>query len=362
MKKRVLVITAAALVTAATVPAQAETSLYGSARIATFYNISQAYDAKTGADAGRYSGFDEHLQSNSVLGANFSNGDVGGKVEFGAGSTGVATRLIYGTWNFVSGKLTVGQDYNSYYQGAAQVHGDDNTLKGYGALWDNRQPQVRVNLNNGLYFAAIQPYLNTTAVINPVAGTPNASGAAIPNSESVSNNKIYLPKLNVGYAGKAGAYSYNTGVVGQFYENDSKGKKRISAILGYLNGSAAFGSTTVTGNASFAQNAGNLGLAGRLDYNLAKKDDARGFEGFLQVSQKLSDRLKANVGAGYVYDKRGDDKSADDKLAFFINAPVTLAKNVSVTPEFSYYDELNSTTDVKQAKSYAVGAQFRIDF
>jgi len=359
MKKRVLVLTAAAMVSAATVPALAETNLYGSARVATFYNIGQAYDAKTGADAGKYSGFDEHLQSNSVLGVNFSNGDVGGKVEFG---TGVNTRLLYGTWNFGSGRLTVGQDYNSYYQGASQVHGDDNALKGYGALWDNRLPQVRVNLNNGLYFAAIQPYLNTAAVINPVAGTPNASGAGIPNSESVSNNKIYLPKLNVGYAGKTGAFAYNTGVVGQFYENANNGKNRINAILGYLTGSAAFGSTTVTGNASYAQNAGNLGLAGRLDYNLAKKDNARGFEGFLQVSQKLSDRLKANVGAGYVYDKRSNDKSADDKLALFINAPITLAKNVSITPEFSYYDELNSTTDVKQAKSYAVGAQFRIDF
>ncbi|NJD92157.1 MAG: hypothetical protein FIA91_11705 [Geobacter sp.] len=362
MKKSILVLTAAAMVTAAAVPALAETSLYGSARVATFYDISQTYDAKTGVDAGKYSGFDEHLQGNSALGVNFNNGEVGGRVEVGAGSSTVSTRLVYGTWNFGSGKLTIGQDYNSYYLGAAQVHGDDNALKGYGALWDNRLPQLRVNLNNGLYFAAIQPYQNTTAVVNPAAGTPNASGAAVPNSESVSNNKIYLPKLNVGYAGKAGVYSYNTGVVGQFYENDSKGKNRINALLGYLSGSAAFGSTTVTGNAGYAQNAGNLGLAGRLDYNIAKKDNARGFEGFVQVSQKLSDRLKANVGAGYVYDKRSSDKSADDKLAFFINAPVTLAKNVSVIPEFSYYDELSSTNDVKQAKSYAVGAQFRIDF
>ena len=161
-KKTVAIVAAAGALTALAIPAMAETTLYGSARMATFYNLPMQ------PATGKTAGIDEHLQANSRFGANFSNGDVGGKVEIGLRDNGTAingstttgldyTRLLYGTWNFGSGKLTVGQDYNSYYTFTAQVHDDDNGLNGYGALWDGRQPQIRVNLNNGVYFAAIQP-------------------------------------------------------------------------------------------------------------------------------------------------------------------------------------------------------------
>ena len=353
MKKQLVILSAVAAVTAFAVPAMAETTLYGSARMATFYNMND-----TKAAAGKTAGFDEHLQGNSRFGANFSNDAVGGKVEFG---TGVNTRLLYGTYNFGGGKLTVGQDYNSYYTFVAQTHGDDNGFNGYGSLWDGRQAQIRVNMNSGLYFAAITPYKNSAATINPVAGTPNASGAAINNAESDNNLKMYLPKLNVGYAGKAGNVSYNAGVVAQSYK-DVTADKQINAALGYVNGKAAFGATSLMFNLSYAQNAGNMSFAGREAFDATTKKDAKGFEGYVQLSQKLSDSLSANAGLGYVTDKRSGDAKADNKMAFFVNAPITLAKNVYITPEISYYDEMKSKTGATQAKSTAVGAQFRIDF
>ena len=49
---------------------------------------------------------------------------------------------------------------------------------------------------------------------------------------------MYLPKLNVGYAGKAGAIGYNVGVVGTSFKN--AGDKQITAVLGYITGSACF--------------------------------------------------------------------------------------------------------------------------
>ena len=345
-KKTVAIAAAAAALTALAIPAMAETTLYGSARMATFYNFADV------PATGKTAGFDEHLQGNSRFGANFSNGDVGGKVELG---TGVNVRLLYGTWNFGSGKLTVGQDYNSYYTFTEQVHFDDNGLNGYGALWDTRQAQIRVNLNNGLYFAAIQPTGN-------VAGDPTGA-----NAEKAGNVKMYLPKLNVGYAGKAGMLGYNAGVVGTTFSSKIGTKdKQVTAVLGYVNGSAAFGATTLMANVSASLNAGDLGFLNRAKATAVGTDmkNQTGFEGYIQATQKISDTVKGSVGVGYAGDKLDTTGAKfDDKIVVFVNAPITLAKNVTVTPEFDYYDQLNNAAGKSEkSKAYALGAKWQINF
>ncbi len=283
-KKTAAIAATVGALTALALPATAETNMYGSARLATFYNLA---DTPAG---GKSAGFDEHLQGNSTFGANFKKGEVDGKFEVGAGTGSVVLRLLYGTWNFGAGKLIIGQDYNSYYLGSAQVHTDDNAFKAYGAQWDTRQPQIRVNLNNGVYFSVIQP-------------TGNVSGTDLGvNAEASSNVKMYLPKLNVGYARKAGAVGYNVGVVGTTFKNVTA-DKQITAILGYANGTAAFGATLLTASISASQNAGNMSFLGRKVYDATNKKDAVGFEGFLQISQKISDIISGNVGFGYAGDK-----------------------------------------------------------
>jgi hypothetical protein len=336
----------AGALTALALPAFAETSLYGSARVASFWNVTDTAGNKEGD-------IDEHLQGNSTFGANFVNGAITGKVEFGAGTGAVGTRLLYGTWNFGEGKLTVGQDYNSYYLGSAQVHTDDNASKAYGALWENRQAQIRVNLNNGLYFAAIQPSTGLTATGAPSYTTSNTQ---------TTGHEIYLPKLNVGYAGKTGSIGYNFGVVGQTFKNEAV-NKQVTSVLGYAQGTAAFGATSLQGSASFAQNAGNMGFMGRAVYDTAAKKDVTGFEGYLQASQKVSETVSANIGFGYTYDQSSaSGAKADDKMLFFVNAPVTLTKNAFVVPEFSYYDQLKKAGVDEKNKLYAVGAKWQINF
>jgi len=366
-KKTAVIAAAAGALTALALPAMAETTLYGSARLATFYNLS---DVPT---TGKTAGFDEHLQANATFGANYSSGDVGGRVEYGAGTGAVALRLLYGTWNFGEGKLTVGQDYNSYYLGSAQVHSDDSAFKGYGAQWDTRQPQIRVNLNNGLYFAAIQPGATGQLAVNVPGDTTGANTEAASGATDV---KMYLPKLNVGYAGKAGMFTYNVGVVGTTFSQNvgagatAKKDQQVMAVLGYANGSAAFGATSLLASISASQNAGNLNFLGRKTYDAANKKDAIGFEGFIQATQNISDTVSANVGVGFAGDKidapavAGVNKNKfDNKMAIFVNAPVTLAKNVSVTPEFDYYDQLNGVDGkYEKKKAYAIGAKCQINF
>ncbi len=352
-KKTVAIAAAVGALSALAIPAMAETSFYGSARLSTFYNMND-----TKATTGQTAGFDEHLQTNSRFGVDFKNGDVGGKVEYGA-SGGANIRLLYGTWNFGGGVLTVGQDYNNYYLTSAQVHGDDNSNNGLGALWDTRQAQLKVKLNNGLYFAAIQPTGNVS-----VTATSTAGGFS--NFESANGGKSsqILPKLNIGYAGKAGTVGYNVGVVGQTYKNSSD--KSVNSFLGYAQGTAAFGATSLQGSLSFSQNAAEMGFAGRAVSGMVGTDykNTVGFEGYLQATQKFSDTLSGNIGFGYVADKQDiSGAKYDDKMALFINAPITLAKNVTVTPEFDYYDQLKdgSGTDQKK-KDYAIGAKWQINF
>ena len=345
-QKQMMTIAAIGALSAVTaLPAMAaDVSFYGQARLATFYNM---IDDDNGDST---SGFDEHFQPNSRFGANFKNGDFGGKVEIGFGSsinsTALSTRLLYGSWNFGSGKLLVGQDYNRYWVGSAQVHGDDLGFTGYGATDDKRSPQIRVDMNNGFYFAAIQPKQNVN------------NG----NQETVSGgNESYLPKLNVGYAGKAGNFSYNAGLVGQFYK-DKNNDEQVTALLGYLSGKYAMGATSVLFNLSYAQNPAEMNFQGRTAKSAT--DDMRGFEGFLQLSQTLSPTLGLNAGVGYVYDKsEASGADADDKMSVFVNMPIKLAKFVTLTPEISYYDQLSEVgaTD-SDAKNWAVGAKWQIDF
>jgi len=55
-------------------------------------------------------------------------------------------------------------------------------------------------------------------------------------------------------------------------------------------------------------------------------------------------------------------KDADNKMAFFVTAPVTIVKNFSITPEFSYYDQMKDKTGVDERTDYTVGAKLQMDF
>jgi hypothetical protein len=117
------------------------------------------------------------------------------------------------------------------------------------------------------------------------------------------------------------------------------------------------------GSLSFSQNASEMSFTNRMAYDAANKKDTLGFEGYLQGTQKISDTVKTSVGFGYVTDKSSaSGAKADNKMVIFVNAPVTLAKNVSVTPEFDYYDQLDKAGAGEKKKAYALGAKWQINF
>lgn len=346
-KKTVAIVAAAGAMAALAVPAMAETSIYGSARLATFYNTVD--DTVIGSNTD----FEEALHANSRLGVNFSNGTQGAKVEVGVGPAGLSTRHIYGTQKFDFGTVLVGQTENPYYFFSASVAKQDNVNNNYGSLWDTRLAQIKLTMDNGLYVAAIVP--------STAAGT----------------SENYFPKMNVGYEGKAGNFAYGGGVVGQTYKIQTAATgatgDTVTSLLGYFHGKLTAGAAAVQFNLGVGQNMGNMGFTSANGATTAAAsagstnvyaggEDTVSMEGYVQGSYTLSPTMKLNAGVGYAQDDNDAFVDVDNRMTMFVNANITLAKGFSVTPEFAYFDQLDQAAGTKGNKEYLVGAKWQMDF
>lgn len=343
MKKTLIAASAAAALTAAlVVPAMADTSLYGSARVTTFWNMT---DKDSNADNKSDTDLIHGIQGNSRLGVNFSQDRLGGKVEIGAAKA-FSSRHLYGTYKFDAGTLLVGQTENPYYFYSDQVANGDNVNNNYGALWDTRQAQVKFTMNNGFYISAIEPSVQATGL-----GT----------NKDVD---IYLPKLCVGYEGKAGNFAYGAGVVGQTYKDIALDEDILSAML-YFHGKVAAGPATIKFNVGAGQNTGNMGFTNANATATNKYtggEDTTSIEGFVQAGFAASPTVAVNVGAGYAMDDNDSFANTDNRMLVFVNAPITLAKGVSITPEITYIDHMDQHNDSDGGSAVLVGAKWQISF
>lgn len=356
IKTAAITLSAGALVITA-LPAFAETSFYGSAKLSTFWNTNEnntKHDTNTD--------YDQHIQSNSVIGMKAAFGEMAGRVELGVGnaltkvksttddsanssSSFASIRLLYGTYKLDFGTVLIGQDFNNYYVGSAQVALDDNANKNYGATWDTRQPQIKLTFDNGIYLAAIQA--------SPVAAT----------------TENFMPKLNIGYEGKNGDFKYGAGVVGQAYKDQSiNPNNTITSLMGYFHSSLKVEDAALLINLGVGQNTGNMGFSsangsGTSMTNIYyKKKNTTSFEGMLQASYTLSPKYKFNAGVGYAMDDNSNFIKTDNRMALFVNAPITLGKKFSLTPEFTYHDQLDQAVGTKGNKDYIYGAKWQMDF
>ncbi|MCX5842749.1 MAG: hypothetical protein NT022_03180, partial [Deltaproteobacteria bacterium] len=114
------------------------------------------------------------LQSNSRVGATVKWGNIGGRFEYGSAPS---LRLLFGTWNFGSGTLLVGQDYGSYFYLVSNLcgpGGQECNGIGFGSIYPGRLPMIR------LIFGGLKLSLEATRstgsfrVINITAATADA--------------------------------------------------------------------------------------------------------------------------------------------------------------------------------------------
>lgn len=359
MRKLLIVLAAFAFTVAYSVPAMADADWdwYGHARMLTFSTTMSKEASGLGVE-------DEdltHVLSGSGrVGAHVKSGDIRGRVEV---SSTFGLRLIYAYWEAGFGKLLVGQDYTPTEYFISNMAYGDNSMVSYGVSYAGRQPQVKLlALNDALQVALIQTVVKS------------ASGLAVTETDTS------MPKLEVSYSLKLGPVSLTlfggmnshddvviTGTTEKTYGIDSSvfgfglkvpvGALSIGATVWTTQNPANYGQLTTAkaGNAA-AYNAATDGI-----------DDAEGLVYAVVVGYKISDMLTIEGGYSLIsneIDKGGVTTEAETNF-MYVQLPITLAKNVWITPEFGSADFGDTTTGTVKTKNGDMtywGAKWEIRF
>ncbi len=323
-------------------PAMADYSLYGSVRMATYYQTLGYPDGVIDANGDDSdSDLKWELAGNSRIGGKFNTGDLSGRFEYG---TGVNLRLLYGSWDFGNGTLTIGQDYTLYGFGSGEAAYEDNGSAGFGDVYDGRLPQIRVELKNGFWFAGIK---------NNAQSMDDGSGSY----------DYYLPKLAVGYMHDLGYLAYGASVAYQTYDfNDDS----IDSYLAAFNWKTNAGAVALQGNLFYGQNLGDFGLVGTgwIDDEFASYgngNDATTYGGYVQAAYQFP-KFLGLAGVGYQSNDRDDYAEKDDQIGYFVQAEVPVADGFTIVPVVSYYDFMDDAAGVGQGDYLWAGIKWQMDF
>ena len=332
---------------------------YGSVRIATFYNRFNPKDnnRNDGGTGYKDKGTTWLNQNNSRIGARVALGDISGHFEYAQGgsaadSSPLATRLLYGAWNFGPGSIVVGQDYTPiYWDVTTRVYGEDNQMYGFGQYYGGREAQIK------LIYGAFQ-----FAMIDPRNGvSTHGNSTALLSSENYS---VYLPRFEASYDLNFGALTgrvmagFKTFSLVENKDRLNEDKESVSSYIFALGLKYAPGPFSAGLSTFYAQNVGNYagnsmsmrssnnplhngvglgaGTSGYKDVNLGgDSTNCKTLGLLLALGYKVNDMVSFNVGYGIQEDKwKLDPDSKKFKAqAYFINMPLTIAKNFWITPE-----------------------------
>jgi len=419
MKKLLVLLIAAAFVFTMALPAMAaekSVDLYGSVRVQTFItdtdkeNNGTLYD-----DSGLTWGLDD---GSSRLGARFKAGDMGANVEIrprdqNATSYGGSTNLLrhwYGTWNFGQGTLVVGQTWTPTFSPICNecLVGGGGILDGYGDMGGSvRQPGLQawfpVKAVNGMFkLALLEPTttrkaaggsvqgLPTALVLTPAGNAAGVLGPATPAQGAIpaafTDTDTTIPAIEASFAGAFGALDwmvrggYNTyeivdGTTNQDQSIDSwlfgvnftysTGPFYVKG-LGYVGQNlAAFGSHAPNSNGTFGFSPSlYLDTAGAPQ---VEDTDNSGYFGV--VGFKFSDKVSLELGYGQRTAEQDNPllnvTNKDEKSAWVVFLPVTVAKGFTITPEILFTNEgdltVNNVTQ-DRGNTTRYGLYWRIDF
>ncbi|MDX9963070.1 hypothetical protein [Desulfobacter postgatei] len=360
MKKIIVAVAALALMAGSAYAA--EWNFYGSARVSTFWSDTDA----DGVELDEFDDyleevqFDEHLQTNARIGANVKVSDeLTGRFEYGA-SGGVANvRLLYGEWEFVSGKLLVGKDYvPMYLTGSNQVVGNDAALSGWGEVDGSRRAQIK------LTFGDFQ--------VAFVENNTDYYGAAFGDTTDAFVD-VVIPMIQLQYAltfdnvviTMAGGYQ-------TFDVDDGIADDDVTSWGLGLDVAATFGAFSVTAQLNGGTNVGNI-------YNIEVSDlvigsgyaavvgnevidnDAMG--GRIAAAYTINEMLGVEVGYGYQQTEFDVSNSNEDEVqSYYIQLPITLAPGVHIVPEVGVVDYMDDANGEDESETTYFGAKWQINF
>ncbi len=341
MKKIILIVSLVMLA----VTCFAQITPYGSVRMGFFYENEDEDYSKLGESRLK---LNYNLQSNSRFGVNFKKDNVTGKVEYGASSS-VNLRLLYAKYNFSSWSLLIGQDNDGTNQYASQVWGNDNGLIGYGAVDGSRNPQVKIEFNNGFYASLIKP-------------------------KFVDHRKLdklqideLIPRINIGYNFKLDDIKIMPTFVFQ-QVNYNKDAHEFD----YVTRSWLISNTVeykanpmlIKGQLNYGSNTGNMGYKGPANLAVAeqsKTENTSTLGGFVQFAYTVQPNMTIDTGVGYASSSNEYYKEDDAQMAFYVQANIR-ADKLRIVPEIGLVDNMKDRNGNKQGSMLYVGTQLRLDF
>jgi hypothetical protein len=324
--------------------AAADWNFYGSARMAQFFTNTEGIDGPLDVD-----NFDMDLQGNSRIGANVKVSDeLSGRFEYG---TGVNVRLLYGTWDFGGGALTVGQAYSPLNMFVSnQVFGGDTDLLNVGGVYSGREPMLQLKFD-GFKIALLK--LNNADDV----------GGVVENT---------MPAIEASYAYSQDNWNVKAAFGYQSYETHhiSGVEIDVDSYVVALSGGVNFGALYLGANGYVGENGGNLialnttgtgfsgdGLAG---INAAGTDtDDNDIMGIVFViGGKINDMFSVEAGYGYAEQELDSMTDADEVSSYYLQSTITFAPGVFVVPEIGMIDNEESG----QTEVTYFGAKWQINF
>jgi hypothetical protein len=364
MKKTFVILSAIMLAIVFAVPAGAITDwdFYGSVRMQTFSvyqdeNVPEEYDGN---------GFDDRdtrwaLNTVSRIGATVHSGDIGGRFEYGHNdnTSDVTLRRLYGTWNFGPGELLIGKEFTPLHFVTNQVYDNDYGLRGFGGFFTFR-PMIQVKID-GFKLALVTP--GSARTIQTTTG----------GTERAADLDTTLPKIEASYTLALDNVSLRVfGGYNQFDAvDDSDNDYDITSYIYGVAGVVNTGPVTLKAMIWGGQNVDSYGLttdpeadaAPKCDIDEDKIKDNDGYGGIASIGAKFNDVVGVEAGVGYIsFEDDIDGAEADEVLAIYLQAPITLAQGVTVVPEIGRYDYKDDGTGADQGDETYFGAKWQIAF
>jgi hypothetical protein len=376
MKKLIIILAALAMVGAFTASAMAEATLYGSARFNT-YSVSTDKEWNGGTFSDRDTQW--RMGNLSRFGAIFKGDTVSGRFELDArnggagvgpvdsntdGASGLGNlrlRLLYGTWNFGSGQLLIGQNYPLYNFAISSIAFTTGGLQNWGgvAYANPRVSQIRFTFGDFKVAFITPDTKHTDTSLGPYGVDTDTT----------------LPKIEAEYDLKLDPMAFQLVGGWQSFDavNDQDQTKSVNSWVLAGAGKVHFGPAYVNLAISYRVNGGNYGVWTNVDENATYVTSKGDFQDTTTwglvgaVGYKVNDMLTLEASAGYLkadYDSQGDRE--DDAKAYGFLAKVQLAPGVLVQPEILYMDKGTVTatdgTETDQGTSTAIGVWWKIDF
>nr|WP_320193737.1 porin [uncultured Desulfobacter sp.] len=351
MKKLIIAVAVLALMAGSAYAA--EWNFYGEAKIWTGWYDKDRADGNDPATDDYDTQYSEGLLASSKVGANITVSDeLTARFEYG---TGVNVRHLYGVWNFGSGTLLVGQSDTplnvAYSNQLVPVENGDGIndlgLAGYGDLDNSRNPELMLTFG-GFSIAFLAPETEAWTV----AETTKWGGQTQAIMPMIA--MCYKAAFDMGEAQVAAGYN-------RFEINDDEDIDAYAIALGTnLN----FGAVGMFATFVWGENMGNLGADNGTEYEgLAvyaggDVDDCESIGGTIGVTFAVSEMLTLEAGYGYIHDELDDANTTSIAQSYYMQAGITLAPGVVVTPEVGMIDNREAGED----ETLYFGATWAISF